>query len=67
MERCGDTCRMQLQHFADCLRSGQPPSVSGADALAACEIAIVATLSYQAGRLASVSFGTGGGESDGNT
>jgi len=50
MERFGDAYRAQLQHFADCLRNGQSPSVSGADALAACEIGVAATRAYQIGR-----------------
>ncbi len=50
MERFGDAYRAQLQHFADCLRNGQSPSVGGADALAACEIGVAATRSYQTGR-----------------
>src|SRR5712692_7318433 len=50
MERFGDAYRAQLQHFADCLRNGQSPSVGGADALAACEIGVAATRAYQTGR-----------------
>jgi scyllo-inositol 2-dehydrogenase (NAD+) len=50
LERFGDAYRAELQHFADCLRDGQPPSVGGADALAACEIAVAATRAYQSGR-----------------
>jgi predicted dehydrogenase len=49
MERFGDAYRTQLQHFIDCLSSGQPPLVSGADALAAYEIGVAATRSYQTG------------------
>jgi scyllo-inositol 2-dehydrogenase (NAD+) len=49
MERFGDAYHAQLQHFVDCLNSGRPPSVTGADALAACEISIAATRSYQTG------------------
>ena len=55
MERFGDAYRTQLQHFVDCLNTGQPPSVSGADALAACEIGIAATRSYQTGLPVSLS------------
>ena len=47
MERFGDAYRAQLQHFADCLRSGLPPSVGGAEGLAAFRIGIAATKSYQ--------------------
>ena len=49
MERFGDAYRAQIQHFVNCLRDGQPPSVGGAEALAALEIGIAATRSYQAG------------------
>ena len=49
MERFGDAFRTQLQHFIDCLRTDQPPLVSGADALAAYEIGVAATQSYQTG------------------
>jgi len=49
MERFGDAYRIQLQHFIDCLRNDQPPPVSGADALAAYEIGVAATRSYQTG------------------
>jgi predicted dehydrogenase len=49
MERFGDAYRTQLQHFIDCLHKGQPPLVSGADALAAYEIGVAATQSYQTG------------------
>src|SRR5712691_5805352 len=50
MERFGDAYRAQMQHFVNCLRDGQPPSVGGADALAALEIGIAATRAYQTGR-----------------
>ena len=49
LERFGSAYRAQLQHFADCLRNGQPPSVGGAEALAACEIGVAATRAYQTG------------------
>lgn len=55
MERFGDAYRAQLQHFVDSLRNGQSPAVSGADALAACEIGIAATQAYQMGRSVSIS------------
>lgn len=48
IERFGDAYRTQIQHFAACLREGKPPSVGGADALAALEIGIAATQAYQA-------------------
>jgi len=50
MERFGDAYRKQLQHFVDCLTNGQPPLVSGTDALAAYEIGVAATRSFQTGR-----------------
>jgi scyllo-inositol 2-dehydrogenase (NAD+) len=53
MERFGDAYRAQLQQFVDCVRSGEPPSVSGADALAALQIGIAATQAYQTGRIVS--------------
>lgn len=47
MERFGDAYRTQMQHFVECLHQGQPPAVSGTDALAALEISIAATRAYQ--------------------
>ncbi|HLZ60619.1 MAG TPA: inositol 2-dehydrogenase [Ktedonosporobacter sp.] len=47
MERFGDAYCAQLQHFIDCLQSGQAPLVGGAEALAACKISLAATRSYQ--------------------
>jgi inositol 2-dehydrogenase len=49
MERFGDAYCAQMQHFVDCLRNGQSPAVTGADALAALEIGIAATQAYQRG------------------
>ncbi len=49
MERFGDAYRAQMQHFVNCLRDGQLPSVGGADALAALEIGVAATRAYQIG------------------
>lgn len=54
MERFGDAYRAQLQHFVDCLRDGQPPSVGGADALAALEISIAATQAYKTHRIVAI-------------
>jgi scyllo-inositol 2-dehydrogenase (NAD+) len=51
MERFGDAYRAQMQHFAHCVRTGQSPSVSGNDALAAFEIGVAATQAYQMSRL----------------
>jgi predicted dehydrogenase len=50
LERFGDAYRAQLQHFVESLHKGQPPSVSGADGLAALEIGLAATRAYQLGR-----------------
>ncbi len=50
LERFGDAYRAQMQHFVGSLRKGQPPSVSGADGLAAFEIGLAATRAYQTGR-----------------
>ena len=55
MERFGDAYRTQLQHFIDCLMQDRPPLVSGADALAAYEIGVAATRSYQSGRTVALS------------
>lgn len=50
MERFGDAYRAQLQHFIDCIRYGHTPQVGGAEALAAYEIGVAATRSYQTGQ-----------------
>jgi inositol 2-dehydrogenase len=50
MERFGDAYRTQMQHFVQCLHDGKLPSVGGVDSLAALEIGIAATRSYQTGR-----------------
>ncbi|HEV2580103.1 MAG TPA: inositol 2-dehydrogenase [Ktedonobacteraceae bacterium] len=50
MERFGDAYRAQLQHFVDCLRAGETPSVGGAEAYAACKVGIAATQSYHTRR-----------------
>ena len=55
MERFGDAYGAQLQHFVDCLNSGQSPSVGAADALAACEIGVAATQAYKTGRTVTLS------------
>lgn len=55
MERFGDAYRTQMHHFIDCLIQGHPPLVSGADALAAYEIGVAATQSYQSGRSVALS------------
>ena len=48
--RFGEAYRAQLHHFVDCLLDDQPPAVSGADALAAFEIALSATEAAQTGQ-----------------
>ncbi|HET8840552.1 MAG TPA: inositol 2-dehydrogenase [Ktedonobacteraceae bacterium] len=50
MERFGEAYHTQLQHFVTSLQQGQAPSVGGAEALAACEIGVAATLAYQKGQ-----------------
>ena len=50
MERFGDAYRAQLQHFIDCIRYNRSPQVDGAEALAAYEIGVAATRSYQTGQ-----------------
>jgi scyllo-inositol 2-dehydrogenase (NAD+) len=50
MERFGEAYRAQLQHFVDCLRTGEAPVVGGAEAYAACKVGIAATQSYHTGR-----------------
>jgi len=47
MNRFGEAYRAQLHHFVDCVREDQPPTVSGADALAAFEISLAATYAAQ--------------------
>ncbi|GAC1349979.1 MAG: scyllo-inositol 2-dehydrogenase [Ktedonobacteraceae bacterium] len=60
MERFGDAYRAQMQHFVNCLREKQPPSVGGAEALAALEICIAATRAYQEGRAVRIEEMRGG-------
>jgi scyllo-inositol 2-dehydrogenase (NAD+) len=50
MERFGDAYRTQLQHFIDCLRTDQAPSVDGPEAFAAFTIGLAATQAHQSGR-----------------
>jgi inositol 2-dehydrogenase len=54
LERFGDAYRAQIQHFVDCLINGQLPSVGGAEALAALEIGIAATVSQKTKRVVEV-------------
>ena len=45
MERFGAAYRAQIQDFVACVRAGRLPAVTGADALAAFELALAATFS----------------------
>ena len=55
VRRFGAAYRAQIEHFVECLRQDRRPSVGGADALAAFEIAVAATRSWQTGRPVAVS------------
>jgi predicted dehydrogenase len=46
MERFGQAYRTQLQHFVDRFLSGQPPTITCADGLAALKVCLAATQSY---------------------
>ena len=46
----GDVYQWQLDHFAQALRSGQPPLVSGAAGRAALAVAVAALESVRSGR-----------------
>ncbi len=46
MERFGQAYRTQLQHFVDRFLSGQPPTITCADGLAALKVSLAATQSY---------------------
>ena len=50
LERFGDAYRAQLEQFLLCIRQGQPPAVTGRDALAAATIAWAATRALHTGR-----------------
>jgi inositol 2-dehydrogenase len=54
MERFGDAYSAQVQHFVDCLQKNTPPSVGGADSLAALEIGLAATQAYQTKRIVTI-------------
>lgn len=47
MERFGQAYRTQLQHFVDRLLSGQPPTITCADGLAALKVCLAAGQSYR--------------------
>ena len=50
-ERFGPAYTAQIEAFADSLRTGQPPKVTAADARAALQTAIAATVSQHEGRV----------------
>lgn len=50
-ERFGPAYTAQIEAFADSLRTGQPPKVTAADARAALQAAIAATVSQHEGRV----------------
>src|SRR5262249_17869060 len=50
MERFGEAYRAEILHFVDCLRNAKTPAVTGQDAVAAFEIGLAATRSYQTDR-----------------
>lgn len=50
-ERFGPAYTKQIEHFVDCLREGKPPKVSSADARAALQAAIAATVSQHEQRI----------------
>jgi scyllo-inositol 2-dehydrogenase (NAD+) len=50
VQRFAVAYRAQIEHFVDCWHTHRPPSVGGADALAAFEIAQAATEAWQTGR-----------------
>ena len=47
----------QFAHFADCIRAGREPSVTGSDARAALEIALAARESVETGTAVSLAAG----------
>jgi len=55
MQRFEGAYLTQIQDFVDKVRTGQPPSLSGADAIAAMRISLAATLSQHEGRPVQVS------------
>lgn len=50
-QRFGAAYTKQIEHFAECLRSGKEPSVSAADARAALQIGVAATRSHLENRV----------------
>ena len=55
VRRFGTAYRAEIEHFVECVQHQRPPSVGGADALAAFEIALAATRSWQTGQPVTVS------------
>lgn len=53
-QRFGAAYTTQIEHFVDCLTTGQPPKVTIADARAALQAAIAATVSMTEGRIVTV-------------
>lgn len=54
-QRFGPAYTAQIEHFVDCLLHDQPPAVSPADARAALQACLAATLSQREGRVVEVS------------
>lgn len=50
-ERFGPAYTAQIESFIDCLRTGRPPKVTAADARAALQAALAATVSQHEGRV----------------
>lgn len=54
-QRFGPAYTAQIEHFVDCLLHGRPPTVTPADARAALQACLAATLSQREGRVVEVS------------
>jgi predicted dehydrogenase len=50
VKRFGAAYKAEIEHFIDCVTHDRQPAVGGADALAAFEIGLAATLACQTGR-----------------
>jgi inositol 2-dehydrogenase len=50
VKRFGAAYKAEIEHFMDCVTQDRQPAVGGADALAAFEIGLAATLAWQTGR-----------------
>jgi predicted dehydrogenase len=55
VRRFGAAYRAQIEHFVECVQHKRRPSVGGADALAAFEVGLAATRSWQTGDPVTVS------------